>query len=70
MFENAIIKKVVWNDTTIYDGEIIASCLNNYNTFEDIGVYYKTILDFLKSSHIVNYDLCIKSFNSLLERSK
>ena len=70
MFENAIIKKVVWNDTTIYDGEIIASCLNNYNTFEDIGVYYKTISDFLKSSHIVNHDLCIKSFNSLLERSK
>ena len=70
MFEDSIVKKVVWNNTPIYDGKIIASCLDNYNNFEDIGVYYKTISDFLKSSHIINYDLCVKSFNDLLKRSK
>ena len=69
MFSDAIINKISWNNKTIYDGKIIANYLDNCNSFEDVGIFYKTILDFINNSHIVNYDLCKKSFENLLARS-
>ena len=69
MFENAIVKIIGWNNKAIYDGKIIANYLDNCNSFKDVGIFYKTILDFINNSHIVNYDLCKKSFENLLARS-
>ena len=69
MFESAIVKIIGWNNKAIYDGKIIASILDNCNSFKDVGIFYKTILDFINNSYIVNYDLCKKSFENLLMRS-
>ena len=69
MFENAIIKVISWNNIPIYDGRKIASILDNCNSFEDVGIFYKTISDFIDNSHIVNYQLCKESFENLLTRS-
>ena len=69
MFENEIIKRIGWNNIPIYDGRKIASILDNCNSFKDVGIFYKTILDFIDNSHIVNYQLCKESFENLLTRS-
>ena len=47
MFENAIIKVISWNNIPIYDGRKIASILDNCNSFKDVGIFYKTISDFI-----------------------
>ena len=69
MFSDAIIKVISWNNIPIYDGRKIASILDNCNSFKDVGIFYKTILDFIDNSYITNYDLCKKSFENLLARS-
>ncbi len=69
MFENTIIKVISWNNIPIYDGRKIANYLDNCNSFEDVGIFYKTISDFIDNSHIVNYQLCKESFENLLTRS-
>ena len=69
MFENGIVNKISWNNIPIYDGRKIASILDNCNSFKDVGIFYKTISDFIDNSHIVNYELCKESFENLLTRS-
>ena len=69
MFSDAIIKVISWNNIHIYDGRKIDSILDNYNSFKDVGIFYKTISDFIDNSHIVNYELCKESFENLLARS-
>ena len=69
MFSDAIIKVISQNNIPIYDGRKIASILDNCNSFKDVGIFYKTISDFIDNSHITNYQLCKESFENLLTRS-